>query len=655
MHSPRPGPSLAAISNLALITHVAPLASSPSSSQPDPHLDTLLALTLECTLEPAPPPSIEQWPHQPPAAPLDDDVLDIIDQLVQTTADVRAKGMDDALLWVGDAVRALVALPEEDEFNLSANPPPPPLLRASPLGLYVRRTALSFAKLDFAETLEWWAAFEQWCDGVEPAHERKKRRDVPGFARARLQQDYQAAREHVRTFVPAGQRDSTAQQALLHLALIEFEDGGFEAAQLALDEATSVARTIGDAPCLAACTSLRLRLEAASSNSPSRKKARAALTSPHDLLWDISQRSSSDTPLSTLFPQLYLARAASQQLAFPVPPAAPLKTDPAHGGKMSAPSAPRAVDHPGFASAWHVVAAGLWDAMGIAPLARLHDSLALALDDARAPSWDVRLTVLERRAARLVDEGRDKAARRVLLRAVEGREERKGMGAREVGRWRGLVERVGEGAARRTAGSAGHDEDDEPPYARLTRAATTAHLSSLAQREPSRLSALITLVGERQRAGGPGAAERGLAELEEAWAAALALDEGNGAVEEDGERRLRAREARVLGLVGAQGEGAPIEELLVELEQVAQRYLALSLPLDAQRVLLTAAKLADHLAASSTAPSPWMARRDALAQQWLALERGDDVHAVDAAERERAERVGRVVGLVERAVEVANR
>ncbi|KPV77753.1 uncharacterized protein RHOBADRAFT_51568, partial [Rhodotorula graminis WP1] len=216
-------------------------------------------------------------------------------------------------------------------------------------------------------------------------------------------------------------------------------------------------------------------------------------------------------------------------------------------------------------------------------------------------------------------------------------------------------------AARRTAGSAEDDEHDEPPYARLTRAATTAHLASLAQREPERLSALITLVGERQRAGGPGAAERGLAELEEAWAAVLALDEGSGAVEEDGRRRLRAREARVVGLVGAQSEGAPIEDLLVELEQVALRYFALSLPLDAQRVLLTAAKLADHLAASSTssadppAPSPWTTKRDALAQQWLALERGGGAHEEKPAERERAERVGRVVALVGRAVEVANR
>ena len=130
----------------------------------------------------------------------------------------------------------------------------------------------------------------------------------------------------------------------------------------------------------------------------------------------------------------------------------------------------------------------------------------------------------------------------------------------------------------------------------MTRAATTAHLYSLAQREPSRLSALIKLVGERQRSGGPGAATRALSDLEEAWAAVLALDEGSGTVEEDGARRLRAREARVNGLVRSQHKGAsllsrvvnvplsgssltrrlvhavaPVEELLAEVEQVAQR------------------------------------------------------------------------------------
>ena len=77
---------------------------------------------------------------------------------------------------------------------------------------------------------------------------------------------------------------------------------------------------------------------------------------------------------------------------------------------------------------------------------------------------------------------------------------------------------------------------------------------------------------------------------------------------------------------------------------------------------MTAAKLADHLAATSpspddgsTAPAAWTAKRDALAQQWLALERGDGVHEAEAVQREREERVGRVVALVGRAVEVSNR
>ena len=127
MHSPRQGPSLATIPTLVLVSHVATLSSAPSSSQPTPYLDSLLALALECTLEPVPPPSIDHWPRQPARAPWDDDVGDLLDQFHQTvnqprpplslnpscradllhlcaqTLDVRAKGMDNALLWVADS------------------------------------------------------------------------------------------------------------------------------------------------------------------------------------------------------------------------------------------------------------------------------------------------------------------------------------------------------------------------------------------------------------------------------------------------------------------------------------------------------------------------------------------------------------------------
>ncbi|TNY17804.1 hypothetical protein DMC30DRAFT_419429 [Rhodotorula diobovata] len=544
--------------------------------------------------------------------------------------------MDEALHWVTNEARTLVAPSDDDEVTLSLHPPPPPLLRASPLGLFVRRTALSFAQLEFSQTLEWWGAFERWCDGDAAAAEGKRRREGPDFARARLQQDYHAARELVRTFVPAGQRDPTAQQALLHLALIEHEDGGYDAARLALDEATQVARTVGDSGCLSACASLRLRLDAAdpspSAGRTPRPRARPARDSPHDLLWDVARRCASDphAPLPALFAQLVRARAARQERAFPHAHAAAKNDPPGRGATPAAAGKGRGGDEGegDFEAGWHAVAGGLWDAMGIAPLSRVHDALALSLLDRALPAstwdtrlsvlalpasaWDTRLSVLARRAAHLArSENRPAAARRVLLGAPM------------------------------------------PPYTRLTTAATTSHLSHLSSHSPQRLSALLTLLDERLAASGAAEdAARGLAELEEAWGPVLALEEGEG---RQGEIVLRAREARVRGLVVARGEDAPHQELLAELRAIADGYLSLSRPRDAQRALLGAAKLADHLAATAS-PSPpatgaWTSTRDELAERWLALERGGEGER--ARELERRERVGRVAALVERAVGAA--
>jgi len=265
--------------------------------------------------------------------------------------------------------------------------------------------------------------------------------------------------------------------------------------------------------------SLRLRLEAASSRSsgPSRKRARAPLTSPHDLLWDISQRSSSVRRFchrkharltlthvrSLVFCRTRLSRPSSPSSTSPAPPrsTSPFLLLPRRRSRRTRRTAAKRphLAHLGRSTtrAWRARGTtSLLDSgtpwvrlslplvsvpahrprpfldriltprstalsTGIAPLARLHDSLALALDDPHAPSWDVRLCVLERRVAHLVDQGRAAAARRLLLGAVEGREERRGMGVREVGRWRGLLERVEVEAARRSARCAGDEDDDE--------------------------------------------------------------------------------------------------------------------------------------------------------------------------------------------------
>lgn len=97
----------------------------------------------------------------------------------------------------------------------------------------------------------------------------------------------------------------------------------------------------------------------------------------------------------------------------------------------------------------------------------------------------------------------------------------------------------------------------EPVYTLLTKCATAHHLARLGLDEPSRLASLIALVQLRATAAGQPArleAERGLAELEEAWPALLALDTsegsgcGGGTTRKgggtEGELMTRAREAK---------------------------------------------------------------------------------------------------------------
>ncbi|GAA6058207.1 hypothetical protein JCM3770_005014 [Rhodotorula araucariae] len=652
----------AVIPTLCLVSLVAAASLAP---QPVPHLDALAALALECTHEhdQAPPPSLHRWLDRArgpnPSDPLAADITGIH----QTVLAVRARGMDNALHWLANQFRTLVAPSDDDELTVTLHAaPPPPLLRASPLGVYVRRAAITLARLEFAETLEWWGVFERWCDGEMPEARGKRRREVSSFARARLQQDYHAAREHVRTFVSAGQREPTAQQALLHLALVEYEDGGLEAAQLALDEATQIARTVGDSACLAACASLRLRLEAAVSGAEGsgRKIGRAARDSPHDLLWELGERCAEGAPLDTLFPLLVLSRAAAQHLAFP--PARPPKPDPAHapGPPAATSSAPAAAPDPAFDAAWHAAAAGLWDEIGVDALARVHMQLAGAIDDAQRPAWDVRLAVLAREVnsaaadlayARLrkllVREKRPAAATRALLCAVDTRDKRAGMGMREVRTWRALLRRVEAGRNERAEGE--HDDVDEgaPPFLRLMAAATAMHAARDTQRERARVEALLALLEARQRAGG--APERGLRELEEAWSAVLALEE------DDGPLGVRASEVRALGMVAARSDDAALPELVDELSTLAERYLSLADRAGAQRALFASAKLADHLATvgGATARGAWTDRRDALASAWLAVERRQRDVGEGEGEGERWARVRRVEALVERAVERA--
>ena len=108
-------------------------------------------------------------------------------------------------------------------------------------------------------------------------------------------------------------------------------------------------------------------------------------------------------------------------------------------------------------------------------------------------------------------------------------------------------------------------QQTEAVYTLLTRSATAHHLADLRLDEPSRLAALIAISQLRVKAAGHPAAldaERSLSELESAWTALLALDQGggdsvDGGQVQEGELLTRAREAKAkleITVCSARGE-----------------------------------------------------------------------------------------------------
>ncbi|POY73962.1 hypothetical protein BMF94_3005, partial [Rhodotorula taiwanensis] len=237
-------PTAAALAALVVVRHVAAAAlDSPgaATARPDatlpPNLDHWLALALEYTLEGnEAPQSLKLWLERA-RGDGEDAVLNQVDEFEQTLRQLHAGGMDAALDWIVDEFKPLIAWSDDDELTILSQPPP--LLRSSPLGLFVRRNYLTLSRMELDELQTWWRDFERFVDGEK----RGKQRAVDlgdeaaaaasrAYSKARAQQDYHSAREIVRTFpvLGAGPLDNS-QEALLHLALLEYEDGGYIAAR----------------------------------------------------------------------------------------------------------------------------------------------------------------------------------------------------------------------------------------------------------------------------------------------------------------------------------------------------------------------------------------------------------------------------------------
>lgn len=128
--------------------------------------------------------------------------------------------------------RAAESFPRDKQLTISSQPQP--LLRSSPLGLFVRRNYLTLSRMDLDELQDWWISFERWIDGEKRGKRRALEYDDsstefacvgplsssssqmaqgasplmafgPGdetrsYSRARARQDYHQARELVRAF-----------------------------------------------------------------------------------------------------------------------------------------------------------------------------------------------------------------------------------------------------------------------------------------------------------------------------------------------------------------------------------------------------------------------------------------------------------------------
>ncbi|GAA5824607.1 hypothetical protein JCM11251_000494 [Rhodosporidiobolus azoricus] len=646
---------LSVLPTLCLVKLVAVSSTNPA---PFPHLDHLALLALEATTEPAPPPSLEAWLKRLRGIESSEAVLGVVEDIHNQVHKIRRRGLDAAITWAHNEMKPMIAWNEDDEVSLHNFP----LLRSSPLGMYLRRTYLQLSKMGFDEAVEWWEEVGAWCDG---------------------------------TLVPTGRKElegveerSSPQEALLRLALLEYEDGGFVAAQQALDEATQIARTMGDVACLSSCSSLRKRLftsspnlaESSSSsscglNASSSSASNGTLlphsttnpNTPYDLLHSMTS-SFSNAPLPSLFSPLYSSLALHERLSFPPIPSSSSSTSHLHHQQQQKkedeqrPLPPAAGMEDGdFAAAWECASAGLWAEMGIPPLSSLHSSLALSLLSAPSspPSWSTRISLLSLQASALVRADQHDEALELLLEAAESREKRAGMGVGEVRAWKGLVEWVEDEREARRRGR--YDPTVQDPQLAfptlLSHSLLSLQQNLLSSAQPNYFLSLLSVIDHRLSLGtGKEEGERGLRECEEAWGGVLAVGSAVGGEWKIVEARAKEVKARC-AVVACQGEDTRLPAAVELLEEALAIYSSLSLPSSLLRTLSTLVHLSSHLSTSPSLPptsaAHWRGKRDMYARKWVEVKKGMEREGEDEEEeRARRERVREVVRGVERAVGV---
>ncbi|GAA5949357.1 hypothetical protein JCM3765_003382 [Sporobolomyces pararoseus] len=389
----------------------------------------------------------------------------LLDKVERTCVGLLRDGIDAIQDWIHHDLLCLVSTEEDEPTELNQSP----LLRTSPLGLFIRKSCLSIERMSFTEIWSWFECTKKWFQSSSISAHSLSPPPPPSAA--------------------TSNQPLSNPQALLLTALGYLEEGTYDLLMLSLEECFKISRSFGDKVTLRGCWSLLKRIpekyrkrflnevigQTNSNDDKSDSKGKGKmlegeteeeLSNPHDILFEVYQallasdrdQQSSISSLTRVFPKLYLARILAISSSSPSAtstsnnPYGPnrashskmdKKTDPNHsfGGKWE-------IDLDCFEMEMRFVQGEIWNRLGISPISKAYQDLVLddgvdglfvagerdlegssasAASTTRTVKQDLRLRVLLQRADQLStqsDRNSTIQALKLLLTSIDTKEKR---------------------------------------------------------------------------------------------------------------------------------------------------------------------------------------------------------------------------------------
>ncbi|GAA5854631.1 hypothetical protein JCM5353_008178 [Sporobolomyces roseus] len=557
-------------STLPLLT-ILPLIVTLPSEQPQPHLSFLLSATLKLIYSNSQD-QPQSWKEcrarmMSQEAGLEEKLLDVLGQC----RELLAGGSDAVSDWVHHDLRPLCSSVEEDEPSTIAQAP---ILRTSPLGIFLRKSALRIDKMGFEELAEWCKEVERWFNG--------------GGRGAQVT----SGKRMKTTSSTAPQRPPLSNpQLLLSTALSHFHQKNYDLLLLSLSECFKISRSLGDRKTLDGCWSLLKRIpkeyqtrflndtgtndQDKSGGGGGKGKSRMieefSKSNPHDILYEIQSsldrtESVNHSTISNHFLRLYIA----QTLSTTSPPSTnpPPKPGQPNTTASTSKGGPKLeIDREEFRTSSEYVKSRLWDQLNIAPLSQVHQDLSILSSSSSTPSSSdlFPLRILISRAQTLSDQNHSSEALQLLLNAVGTKPGRDGLfrtspeDARDAGwgEWKGCLWKVLERGLERKGDTEGTRAIRALlPRSKPTRNSRQSPASSLSSslldtsRSPNELESKLSLTLSRlsmNSCTSPDEAKKGLIDLEGVMNLVLLRSSSaqgeKGKSEEEGEQEMEDDES----------------------------------------------------------------------------------------------------------------